>query len=548
MASALDEMIDRLKRLEPDKLSELADGVAKATGKWFPASKPQRLAANSLADVTLYGGQGGGGKTDLGVGLAFTQHHRSLIMRRQYTDLTAITERAIDINGSRRGFNGAIPPTLRTDDGRLIEFGAAKNAGDGREPGDEGHWMGRPHDLLYIDEATQFAESQVRFLMGWVRSAKEGQRCRTILGTNPPLSSVGYWVIPMFAPWLDPEFPQPAGPGELRWVVTIPDEATGRHKDVWVEGPDAKIPSGDYDLEGNPKYLIPKSRTFIPASVEDNPYYRGTNYQAELDALPEPARSAVRDGNFMAAREDEARQVIPSIWVKQAQERWRKDPPYGIPMCAIGVDGARIKDQNVLAPRHDGWYASLITVPGAEVSHGRDLAALVIKHRQDNATPVIDVLEEVGAQAEAHLSMNGTECFSYRGYEETFERTADSQLGFYNRRSAAYWLFREGLDPDQEGGSTMALPPDPELEADLTAPTFDLVSRNGQTVVKILSKEKVCEKLGRSTDKGDAVVMSWYRGPRAKTHIQIWQPDERVGPVNHQRRPRVNLGPRRQLR
>jgi hypothetical protein len=36
--------------------------------------------------------------------------------------------------------------------------------------GDEQHWIGRARDLLGIDEATQFAEMQVRLLMGWVRS------------------------------------------------------------------------------------------------------------------------------------------------------------------------------------------------------------------------------------------------------------------------------------------------------------------------------------------------------------------------------------------
>ena len=55
-------------------------------------------------------GQGGGGKSDILLGLAFTAHRRSLLLRRQYTDLSAITERAVEINTTRAGYNGASPP------------------------------------------------------------------------------------------------------------------------------------------------------------------------------------------------------------------------------------------------------------------------------------------------------------------------------------------------------------------------------------------------------------------------------------------------------
>jgi hypothetical protein len=62
--------------------------------KWIPNPGPQTDAYFCPADVLLYGGQGGGGKSDLGLGLAFTAHKRSLIMRRKYANL-ALTERAI---------------------------------------------------------------------------------------------------------------------------------------------------------------------------------------------------------------------------------------------------------------------------------------------------------------------------------------------------------------------------------------------------------------------------------------------------------------------
>jgi len=52
--------------------------------------------------------------------------------------------------------------------------------------------------------------------------------------------------------------------------------------------------------------------------------------------------------------------------------------------------------------------------------------------------------------------------------------------------------------------------------------------------------------LGRSPDKGDAVVMAWVAGPKATTHLQEWRPDQRVGKIpGGKRHPAVNMGPRR---
>jgi hypothetical protein len=57
------------------------------------------------------------------------------------------------------------------------------------------------------------------------------------------------------------------------------------------------------------------------------------------------------------------------------------------------------------------------------------------------------------------------------------------------------------------------------LLADLTAPTFEITPRG----IQVESKEDVCERLGRSTDEGDATVMANWGGARMATHYQQWQ-------------------------
>ena len=63
------------------------------------------------------------------------------------------------------------------------------------------------------------------------------------------------------------------------------------------------------------------------------------------------------------------------------------------------------------------------------------------------------------------------------------------------------------------------LPDDSMLMADLCTPTFKI--ERGEICIE--SKEDVCARLGRSTDRGDAVVMAWSAGPTYVTDGNIWR-------------------------
>lgn len=65
-------------------------------GIWQPNPGKQTDAYNSLADELLVIGYGGG-KTDLLLGLAYTQHTKSLIMRRIFPSLRGSIERSREI-------------------------------------------------------------------------------------------------------------------------------------------------------------------------------------------------------------------------------------------------------------------------------------------------------------------------------------------------------------------------------------------------------------------------------------------------------------------
>lgn len=518
--SLLDETLARISGMSDADKAALAAEVAKdpiAGARWAPSPGPQWQAYSSKADILLYGGEAGGGKSGLLIGWALTGGECSLLMRRQYTDLGALIKDCLDKHGSRKGFNGSPPAKLQMDGRRHIDFGAAKL------PGDEEHWRGQPHDFLGIDEASQFLESQVRFLIGWNRPmGGSNQRCRVILATNPPEKPTeGQWLKVWFAPWLDSAHPNPAKPGELRWVVS-----DGEGNDRWVDGPEPIKVGG--------KLVSPLSRTFIPSSVEDNPFM-DVSYKTRLDNLPEPLRSAVRDGNWMISHKDDEWQVIPTNWILMAQQRWTKLPPANAPMCAIGVDVAQGGAcDTALAPRYDAWFELPIVVPGRDTPGGTDVAALVFKHRRNDATIIVDMGGGYGGSVYEHLIANRITTIGFKGAEASAARThPDRKLPFYNKRAEVWWRFREALDPDQAGGSAIALPPDNDLIADLVSPRYEMTTRG----IKIEAKEDIVKRLGRSPDRGDAVVMSWAAGPTHVTHGQVWREATRT-----LHKPKINRG------
>ena len=80
----LQDILDKFTTMSPSQIKEVNKVAAQVTSKmvWVPNPGPQTDAYFSDADELFYGGQAGGGKTDLELGLALTAHRRSLVLRR----------------------------------------------------------------------------------------------------------------------------------------------------------------------------------------------------------------------------------------------------------------------------------------------------------------------------------------------------------------------------------------------------------------------------------------------------------------------------------
>lgn len=475
-ATDIAALLPYLTAAEREELNAL---LASDRAIWRPLPGPQTQAFLSEADIIGYGGAAGGGKTDLACGLALTQHTVSAIFRREATQLTGVIDRLTELIGDRAGYNGSNKIWRLAE--RQIEFGSTPN------PGDETKHQGRPKDLLVLDEATNFLELQARFLMGWVRTTKAGQRCRVLMTFNPPTSAEGQWVIKFFAPWLDKNYPRRAAPGELRWFATI-------------AGKDVEVKSGS-PFAHKGELIKPLSRTFIPSRLSDNPYLMGTGYMSTLQALPEPLRSQMLNGDFEAGVEDDRWQVIPTAWVDAAMKRWKPRDAKG-PMDSMGVDVARGgRDATVVARRHGTWFDELVSVPGRETPDGPSGAAVVLANRRDRAPVHVDVIG-VGSSVFDFLVANDVQAIPVQAAGKTTQVSRDGTLAFANVRAMTHWRMREALDPTNP--DPIALPNDSELRADLCAARWRL----GLTGIQVESKDDIIKRIGRSPDKGDAIALA----------------------------------------
>lgn len=521
----LDEIVRALGALPPAQRATVERLAFEGTAalRWVPNPGPQAEAYYCTADELFFGGQSGGGKSDLLIGLALNCHQQSLILREFKDDARALGDRLIQILGDASGYNATL--SRWRSETQLIEFDGLPNEKD-RE-----RHKGHGRDLFCFDEAGDFYKSQYEFIIAWNRSTDPNQRCRVVVTGNPPTRSKGLWVIEHWAAWLDPKHPRPAKDAELRWYLRKSDG-----EEVEVEGP------GPYEVDG--RLTLAKSRTFIRSRLADNPDLARTDYDATLARLPKELRDAYREGKFDASLKDHPFQVMPTSWVRDAMARWTNRPPDGVPMCALGVDavggGA---DRLTIAPRYDGWYAPIVCIPGKEISLGSQIAGHVIATRRNEADIVLDMGGGYGGGCYQTLRENQIEVQVYKGASASTKRTRDRKLGFYNKRSEAHWLFREALDPDQVGGSPIALPDDHELLGDLTAPTYEVGPRG----IQVLEKDQLCKLLGRSPDKGDAVVMAWSSHRRGSiVHSSEWRAEQRLSPRSA--RYSVDLGPRHRTR
>lgn len=207
--------------------------------------------------------------------------------------------------------------------------------------------------------------------------------------------------------------------------------------------------------------------------------------------------------------------IIPLGWVQQAVNRWKDWQNDGMPDVlgrrVVGVDVARGTgegDESCLAIRQGNVVRELVLFRNDDTTETANKAALYLNHPQ--AMTVVDVIGIGAGVYDLLRKWNQTgritaSCIPFNAAAQSNRRDRLGQFIFRNDRAAAWWNFRELLDPSR--GSQIALPDDEMLMQELTAPGYDHYV-GGR--IKVEEKDEIRKRIGRSTDRADAVIQAFW--------------------------------------
>jgi predicted phage terminase large subunit-like protein len=261
-----------------------------------PQPGPQTEYLRTPADICIYGGAAGGGKT-VGLILEPLRHvsrvpgFTAVFFRRTTPEITNPGGLWDESMNFYPRFGGI--PHHRSHEWRWPRAGKIKFS-HLQFDSTVYHWQGAQIALICFDELTHFTAHQFYYLLSRNRSTC-GVRPYIRATCNPDADS---WVAEFLSWWIDQEtgLPIPERAGVLRYFMRLSERT------VWADHPDELMRQmiRPQDLPPDADPPRPISVTFIPAKVFDNPALLQVNpeYLPWLLSLPLLERERLLGGNW----------------------------------------------------------------------------------------------------------------------------------------------------------------------------------------------------------------------------------------------------------
>lgn len=447
---------------------------------WEP-QKIQKKLLESCHDEILFGGAKGGGKTDVllfdAVRFIKEPGYKAIILRRTFPRLREIINRSMVFRKMGGVYNRS-EKVWRFPSGSQLFFGHCQNEGD------ELNYQGHQYHYIGFDQVEEFTEDMFNIISACGRKVDDIPvriRCTA----------------------------NPGGIGQL-WV-----------KRRWLDG---KEPNKTYfvtqEVQGK---LIKRSMKFIPSNIYDNEILTRKNpeYIAYLLNLPEKFRRMYLEGDFNI--EDAPDQLITYEMLKKVniaaklkeEKNGVEDPGFSgrqwseirrggtVDEIFLGVDVARFGDDSTEIAFVKG--NSLIKIETYTKKDINQTAQILLrKIREDKIKPENIGIDTVGLGAGVYdiIRSNGfrvNEIISGGGPIELW----GENYRFRNLRCQMHWHFRELL---REGNFSINIH-DRELEEEMLSVRYEISS---EKMITIEAKEEIKKRIGRSTNKHDAVVYAAF--------------------------------------
>ena len=261
------------------------------TEKLRPQTGPQWDFLASRADIAIMGGAAGGGKT-FGLLLGAARHisvpnYAGLLLRRETTQIRnpgGLWHESMEIYH----LLGGKPRQSPVLEWNWPHIPASIQFSHLQRENTVFSYLGAQIGHIAFDELITFLESQFWYMISRNRTtAAHSPRVRAT--TNPDADS---FVASLIEWWIDQDsgYPIDERSGVLRWFVRVGDILE------WADRPEDLAHHTEPD--GTP--IEPKSLTFIPAKLEDNPALMKADpgYRANLLALGTVERERLLKGNW----------------------------------------------------------------------------------------------------------------------------------------------------------------------------------------------------------------------------------------------------------
>ncbi|WP_293875536.1 MULTISPECIES: phage terminase large subunit [unclassified Sphingomonas] len=259
----------------------------------IPQAGPQTTFLSSPADIAIYGGAAGGGKTWALLMEPLRHVHNP--------GFGAVTFRRSTVQIRNEGGlwdeSAVLYPQMGADPKEHVlswsfPSGASCSFAHLEHDKTRFNWQGSQIPLINFDELTHFTPTQFWYMVSRNRSMC-GVRPYIRATCNPDADS---WVADLISWWIDQDTGQaiPERAGKLRWFVRVGEDLR------WADAP-AELEQYTMLNENGEQVPIPaKSLTFIPAKLTDNKALMAADpgYMASLLALPMVERERLLGGNW----------------------------------------------------------------------------------------------------------------------------------------------------------------------------------------------------------------------------------------------------------
>ena len=271
----------------------MAESDARVIG---PQPGPQEAFLSTKADIAFYGGSAGAGKTFAEIleplrHVTTNPEFSALFLRRNTVQIR-------NPGGLWDESMKVYPLTDAVPSNHLLEW---KWPGGGKvkmshleHESSVFDWQGSQIPLIIFDEVTHFTQAQFFYMMSRNRSMC-GVRPYIRATCNPDADS---WVAKLIEWWIDQEtgFPIAERSGVLRWFIRSADTF------IWGDSREGLVEKhGRPELPADHEDQVrPKSLTFIPAKLTDNPALMKADpdYKSNLMAMSRVERARLLDGNW----------------------------------------------------------------------------------------------------------------------------------------------------------------------------------------------------------------------------------------------------------